>query len=79
MQGKEIRVDRYAKILRGYSQAIEKTTVFSAIQAIVDVVIQGAQRQFEIMPARPLVLGGDDFTVRGDGRLGLYQSLFGRV
>jgi hypothetical protein len=67
-QSKEISVKHYAKVLRKYSQAIEDTTVYSARQAIKKVVTKGAQRQFEIMPARPLVLGGDDFTfiVRGD-------------
>jgi hypothetical protein len=66
--GKEINTKHYAKLLRKYSQAIEDTTVYSAKQAIKKVVSKVAQRQFEIMPARPLVLGGDDFTfiVRGD-------------
>ncbi|HAI68108.1 MAG TPA: hypothetical protein DCM38_01580 [Gammaproteobacteria bacterium] len=71
----DITVVRYAEVLRFYSQAIEKTTVKSAKQAIIDVVAKGAVWQFTIMPARPLVLAGDDctFIVRGDLALDFTQ------
>ncbi|MEK8016378.1 MAG: hypothetical protein VSS75_005880, partial [Candidatus Parabeggiatoa sp.] len=71
----EITAAHYAEVLRTYSQAIEKTTVKSAKQAIIDVVAKGAVWQFTIMPARPLVLAGDDctFIVRGDLALDFTQ------
>jgi len=71
----EITAAHYAEVLRTYSQAIEKTTVESAKQAIIDVVAKGAVWQFTIMPARPLVLAGDDctFIVRGDLALDFTQ------
>ncbi len=83
----EITAAHYAEVLRTYSQAIEKTTVESAKQAIttivestnqtiINFVDKGVVQQSKmIMPARPLVLAGDDctFIVRGDLALDFTQ------
>lgn len=59
---------RYAGVMKAFSELIEKTTLESARQAIIKVLTGEAEKCSRIMPARPLVLGGDDFTflVRGD-------------
>ncbi len=59
------------KALLEFSEAVENATIESARKAIVAISIE-ATNQFKVMPARPLVLGGDDITfiVRGD--LALY-------
>ena len=83
----DIAAAHYAEVLRAYSQAIEKTTVKSAKlaitttvesvkQTIIHVVNKGVVQQLKIiMPARPLVLAGDDctFIVRGDLALDFTQ------
>jgi len=57
----------YAERLMAFSEVIEKATIESTRQAIIHVLAKEA-KEFRIMPARPLVLGGDDLTfiVRGD-------------
>jgi hypothetical protein len=57
----------YAERLMAFSEAIKKATIDSTRQAIIHILAKEANK-FRIMPARPLVLGGDDFTfiVRGD-------------
>ncbi len=59
--------DSYARIMRDFSEAIQDTTVKSARQATIHLT--GEVDKFSrIIPARSLVLGGDDLTfiVRGD-------------
>jgi hypothetical protein len=60
--------DSYARIMKDFSEAIQDTTVKSARQATIDVLTKKVDKLTRIMPARPLVLGGDDLTfiVRGD-------------
>jgi len=66
LQGK-LTDDQYIQPLTAFSQAVESATVESAKKATKDVLVKEAEK-FRIMPARPLVLGGDDvtFIVRGD-------------
>jgi len=62
-----LAINDYAHKIRDFSESIKKATVDSAKKATVDVLAKEAEK-FRIMPARPLVLGGDDvtFIVRGD-------------
>ncbi len=59
----------YAERLMAFSKAIETANIKSARKAIKnEKIVKAASNNFRTMPARPLVLGGDDFTfiVRGD-------------
>ena len=51
-----------------FSKAITETTKTAAQKSTEDVLIPAAEKSGRILPARPLVLGGDDLTmiVRGD-------------
>ena len=62
----ELTDNQYIQTLTAFSHAIESATLESAIEAIIPISKEATR--FEIMPGRPLVLGGDDFTfiVRGD-------------
>ncbi len=59
--------DVYAEVLWQFSKVIEDAVIDAAREATVHVLYKEAEK-YQIMPARPLVLGGDDFTflVRGD-------------
>lgn len=63
----------YTKVFRRLSEIIEQATVAATRQAaqaelIEKAVLRHDGNSYQIMPARPLVLGGDDLTmiVRGD-------------
>lgn len=60
----------YTDVFRTLSETIETATVKATNQAILEELAPHAEERnnFKIMPARPLVLGGDDLTiiVRGD-------------
>jgi len=58
----------YAEVLMAFSQAINHANIKAAKEATKQVLAKAATHDFQLMPARPLVLGGDDFTfiVRGD-------------
>lgn len=60
----------YANIFRALSETIEQATIAAAKQATIEKLVPHAEKRngLKIMPARPLVLGGDDLTiiVRGD-------------
>jgi hypothetical protein len=67
--------EAYQRIFRGFSDCIEGATIAAAQAATVRVLIPAATAEAEqrgdgrlIMPARPIVLGGDDLTliVRAD-------------
>jgi hypothetical protein len=72
----DITAVEYAQTIRDFSKAIKDIAFDATKKAIIHIVVQGAQQRFEIMPARPLVLGGDDFTfiVRGDLALDFTQN-----
>ena len=57
----------YADAFFAFSQAISTATVAAASEAVGRVLVPAAQ-QGQIVPARPILLGGDDLTiiVRGD-------------
>lgn len=54
--------------LRTFSEALEKATLNAVRAATRDVLMKYAVHQADVLPARPLVVGGDDlsFVVRGD-------------
>ncbi len=60
----------YAEVFRTLSETIDKATIAAAKQATQEELVPHAElrNKLKIMPARPLVLGGDDLTiiVRGD-------------
>ncbi len=61
----------YAEVFRTLSETIEKATVEAAKQAVKQILLPNvveSKNALHVMPARPLVLGGDDLTmiVRGD-------------
>jgi hypothetical protein len=59
----------YVERLMAFSKAIETANIKSARKAIKnEKIVKAASNHFRTMPARPLVLGGDDMTfiVRGD-------------
>ncbi|HIE02319.1 MAG TPA: hypothetical protein EYP59_18895 [Thiotrichaceae bacterium] len=58
----------YAEVLLAFSQAINHANIEATKEATKQVLAKEATHDFQVMPARPLVLGGDDFTfiVRGD-------------
>ncbi len=58
----------YRSVMKRFSDAIQKATLEAIHSAIRDELVKFAEQQYHIMPARPLVVGGDDisFIVRGD-------------
>lgn len=67
------------KVWRAFSQALEEATIEAARDAARQHLIREAQSH-RIMPARPLVLGGDDLTilVRGDLALPFTETFLER-
>lgn len=57
---------RYVELFRAFSTAIEDATLQAARHATHQVIVPNARNN--VLPARPVVLGGDDITVivRGD-------------
>jgi hypothetical protein len=70
LDGKTGNLDeaKYCEVFRAFSNAIEKATVKAAKSAISVLIEEKKLQKSDVMPARPLVLGGDDLTfiVRGD-------------
>ncbi|HEW97566.1 MAG: hypothetical protein DRR16_27310 [Candidatus Parabeggiatoa sp. nov. 3] len=66
----------YAEVLMAFSQAINHANIQATLEATKQVLAKEATHDFQVMPARPLVLGGDDFTfiVRGDLALPFTQK-----
>lgn len=58
----------YAAALLGFSTALDDATQTAAVHACQQVLLPAARERGNVMPARPLVLGGDDLTfiVRAD-------------
>lgn len=54
---------QYVALFRGFSEAIESATVDAARTATREVLEPAAQGETGVMPARPIVLGGDDLSI----------------
>lgn len=52
---------KYAEIFLAFSQALETATIAATKQAIAAVIVP--QAEDSIVPARPIILGGDDLTI----------------
>jgi hypothetical protein len=65
---------KYAEIFLAFSQALESATISATQQALTDCIIP--HRVNDVLPARPIILGGDDLTiiVRADLALGFTKS-----
>lgn len=75
----ESRPEEYAQAFRGFSEALERATETAAQQATAEVLKPAAKQHPDnrrTLPARPLVLGGDDLTtiLRADLALAFTQK-----
>lgn len=55
--------ETYINLYRSFSQGLEQATLAAARDASRKVLIPAATERFKVLPARPLVLGGDDVTI----------------
>lgn len=53
----------YLSLYRAFSQGLERATIAAAREASRSVLVPEATERFKVLPARPLVLGGDDVTI----------------
>jgi hypothetical protein len=65
---------KYAEIFLAFSQALEDATITATKKALTDCIIPHSVN--DVLPARPIILGGDDLTiiVRADLALGFTQT-----
>lgn len=65
---------KYAEIFLAFSQALESATISATQQALTDCIIPHSLN--DVLPARPIILGGDDLTiiVRADLALSFTKS-----
>lgn len=68
--------ETYLRIYRSFSQGLEQATLGAAREASRKVLVPEATGRFGVLPARPLVLGGDDVTIllRADVALPFAQA-----